>query len=72
MPIERPPRFLVVIQLARTALELATTAEHALAILKNETVLSGKAAKVFDVDGKRVKAADLERVVKRLQEDQPD
>lgn len=65
MPSIRQPRFVVVIPLAHTALELATTASHALSILNGETVFSGKLAKVFGEDGQPVTKRELARIVKQ-------
>lgn len=65
---DRPSRYLVVIPLRGVDLQLATTAEHAFAILDNQTVFSANDAEVFDVEGNRVSKSELRRVLNRTED----
>lgn len=53
---------LVVIPLARTVLEITTSAAHAVEIINGHTVLSPIDVQVFDVNGKLVNHAELRRI----------
>lgn len=53
---------LVIIPLARTVLELTTSAAHAFEIVNGQTALPSLNAQVFDADGKRVNRGELIRI----------
>jgi len=59
-------RYHVVILLnERSDLNITTSASHALAILKGETLFPPRTVKVFDADGKPVSKAQLRESINR-------
>lgn len=61
----QPHACTVTVQLnARATLEISTTADHALQIVRGETVIPAKHVKVFDLDNNPLTETDLARLAK--------